>query len=35
VTIDPANDGAAVVDAVGDRVRREFSGRIGPSDLLS
>lgn len=29
VSIDPANDGAAVVYAVGDQVRRECYGRIG------
>jgi NAD(P)-dependent dehydrogenase (short-subunit alcohol dehydrogenase family) len=34
VHIDPADDGAAVVNAVADRVRAEFLGRIGLSDLL-
>ncbi|MFQ1002361.1 SDR family oxidoreductase [Modestobacter sp. SSW1-42] len=35
VHIDPADDGAEVVNAVGDRVRREFYDRIGLTDLLS
>ena len=35
VHIDPADDGAEVVNAVGDRVRREFYRRIGLADLLS
>lgn len=34
VHIDPADDGAEVVNAVGDRVRREFYRRVGLSDLL-
>ena len=34
VHIDPADDGAAVVNAVADRVRAEFLARIGLSDLL-
>lgn len=34
VHIDPADDGAAVVNAVADRIRAEFLGRIGLSDLL-
>lgn len=34
VTIDPADDGAAVVYAVGDRIRREFYHRIGFPELL-
>lgn len=35
VHIDPADDGAEVVNAVGDRVRREFYTRIGLQDLLT
>jgi NAD(P)-dependent dehydrogenase (short-subunit alcohol dehydrogenase family) len=35
IVIDPADDGAAEVYDVGDRVRREFYERIGLSDLLS
>ena len=35
VHVDPADDGAAVVFAVGDRVRREFYARIGLSDLVA
>ncbi|GAA0252106.1 SDR family oxidoreductase [Cryptosporangium japonicum] len=35
VHIDPANDGAEEVNAVGDRVRSEFYERVGLSDLLS
>ena len=35
VVIDPADDGAGVVYAVGDRVRQEFYRRIGLEDLLS
>ena len=34
VHVDPADDGAALVFAVGDRVRREFYARIGLADLL-
>ncbi|MEI4277854.1 SDR family NAD(P)-dependent oxidoreductase [Klenkia terrae] len=34
VHVDPADDGAEEVNAVGDRVRREFYGRIGLADLL-
>jgi hypothetical protein len=34
VHIDPADDGAAVVNAVADRIRVEFLGRIGLEDLL-
>jgi NAD(P)-dependent dehydrogenase (short-subunit alcohol dehydrogenase family) len=34
VHIDPANDGAEEVNAVGDRVRRDFYARIGLDDLL-
>ena len=34
VHIDPADDGAAVVNAVGDRIRAEFLRRIGLADLL-
>jgi NAD(P)-dependent dehydrogenase (short-subunit alcohol dehydrogenase family) len=34
VHIDPADDGAAVVFAVGDRVRAEFLRRVGLADLL-
>jgi NAD(P)-dependent dehydrogenase (short-subunit alcohol dehydrogenase family) len=35
VHIDPADDGAETVNAVGDRVRREFYRRIDLADLLS
>ena len=35
VHVDPADDGAALVFAVGDRVRREFYARIGLEDLLA
>lgn len=35
VHIDPADDGAEVVNAVGDRIRREFYTRIGLQDLLT
>jgi len=35
VHIDPASDGAEVVNAVGDRVRAEFLRRIGLGDLLT
>ena len=35
VHIDPADDGAATVNDVGDRVRREFYRRIGLEDLLT
>lgn len=35
VHIDPASDGAEVVNAVGDRVRAEFLRRIGLGDLLA
>jgi NAD(P)-dependent dehydrogenase (short-subunit alcohol dehydrogenase family) len=34
VHVDPADDGAEVVNAVGDRVRTEFYRRIGLEDLL-
>ena len=34
VHIDPADDGAAVVNAVADRIRNEFLARIGLRDLL-
>lgn len=34
VHIDPADDGAAVVNAVADRIRVEFLSRIGLEDLL-
>ncbi|GAB4064438.1 SDR family oxidoreductase [Angustibacter speluncae] len=34
VHVDPADDGAAVVFAVGDRVRAEFYRRVGLEDLL-
>lgn len=34
VHIDPADDGAEVVNAVGDRIRREFYARIDLGDLL-
>src|SRR4051794_28704533 len=34
VHIDPADDGAEVVNAVGDRVRAEFYRRVGLADLL-
>lgn len=34
VHVDPADDGAAVVFAVGDRVRRQFYENIGLTDLL-
>ena len=34
VHIDPADDGAEVVNAVGDRVRAEFYRRVGLEDLL-
>jgi NAD(P)-dependent dehydrogenase (short-subunit alcohol dehydrogenase family) len=34
VHIDPADDGAEVVNVVGDRIRKEFYQRIGLSDLL-
>lgn len=35
VHVDPADDGAETVNAVGDRVRREFYRRIGLEDLLT
>ncbi|MBS2939814.1 SDR family oxidoreductase [Nocardioides sp. J2M5] len=35
VHVDPADDGAEVVNAVGDRVRTEFYRRIGLPDLLA
>ncbi|MBN6152359.1 SDR family NAD(P)-dependent oxidoreductase [Xanthomonas sp. AmX2] len=35
VHVDPADDGAAVVNAVADRVRSEFLRRIGLGDLLA
>jgi NAD(P)-dependent dehydrogenase (short-subunit alcohol dehydrogenase family) len=35
VHVDPADDGAEVVNAVGDRVRAEFYRRVGLADLLS
>lgn len=34
VPVDPADDGASVVFAVGDRVRRDYYRRIRLSDLL-
>ena len=34
VHVDPADDGAEAVNAVGDRVPEEFYARIGLSDLL-
>ena len=34
VHVDPADDGAEVVNAVGDRVRAEFYRRVGLEDLL-
>jgi NAD(P)-dependent dehydrogenase (short-subunit alcohol dehydrogenase family) len=34
VHVDPADDGAERVNDLGDRVRREFYGRLGLSDLL-
>jgi hypothetical protein len=34
VHIDPSDDGAAVVNAVADRVRAELLRRIGLADLL-
>jgi hypothetical protein len=34
VHVDPADDGAAVVSAVADRMRVEFLTRIGLEDLL-
>jgi hypothetical protein len=34
VHIDPADDGAAVVNAVADRIRVEFLTRIGLEDVL-
>jgi hypothetical protein len=34
VHVDPADDGAAVVNAVADRIRVEFLTRIGLDDLL-
>jgi hypothetical protein len=34
VHIDPADDGAAVVNAVADRIRTEFLTHIGLDDLL-
>ena len=35
VHVDPADDGAEVVNAVGDRIRTEFYRRIGLDDLLA
>ncbi|GAA5141705.1 SDR family oxidoreductase [Nocardioides marinquilinus] len=35
VHVDPADDGAGTVNAVGDRVRREFYRRVGLEDLLT
>lgn len=35
VVIDPADDGAAVVSPVADRIRAEFLNRIGLTDLLA
>jgi len=35
VHVDPADDGAELVNAVADRVRKEFLQRIGVGDLLS
>lgn len=34
VHVDPSDDGAAVVNAVADRIRKEFLQRIGLGDLL-
>jgi hypothetical protein len=34
IHIDPADDGAAVVNAVADRIRVEFLTRIGLQDVL-
>jgi hypothetical protein len=34
VHIDPADDGSEEVSEVGDRIRRDFYGRIGLTDLL-
>jgi hypothetical protein len=35
VHVDPADDGAEVVNAVGDRIRTEFYRRVGLDDLLT
>ncbi|HHG8775428.1 TPA: hypothetical protein ACPYU1_004899 [Raoultella planticola] len=35
VHVDPADDGAAVVNAVADRIRKAFLQRIGLGDLLA
>jgi NAD(P)-dependent dehydrogenase (short-subunit alcohol dehydrogenase family) len=35
VHVDPASDGAEVVNAVGDRIRAEFLRRVGLGDLLA
>jgi hypothetical protein len=35
IHIDPAQDGAEVVNAVADRIRAEFLRRIGLGDLLA
>ena len=35
VHVDPADDGAEVVNAVGDRIRTEFYRRVGLGDLLT
>ncbi|MFK3703923.1 SDR family NAD(P)-dependent oxidoreductase [Klebsiella sp. NPDC088457] len=35
VHVDPSDDGAAVVNAVADRIRKEFLQRIGLGDLLT
>jgi hypothetical protein len=34
IHIDPADDGAAVVGAVADRIRQEFLSRVGLEDVL-
>lgn len=33
--LDPADDGAAEVNALGDRIRERFHQRIGLDDLVS
>ncbi len=35
VHIDPAQDGAEAVNALGDRTRRDFYARLGLEDLLA
>ncbi|SQC93788.1 Uncharacterised protein [Cedecea neteri] len=35
VHVDPSDDGAEVVNAVADRIRKEFMRRIGLGDLLT